>query len=54
MAGYLIPKGWCVLASFSSVHMDEENYDNPYHFDPSRWEVNYSLNHILRVNKTLI
>lgn len=36
--GHLIPKGWCVLASFTSVHMDEENYENPYNFDPSRWE----------------
>ncbi|KAI3843168.1 hypothetical protein MKX03_026958 [Papaver bracteatum] len=36
--GYLIPKGWCVLASFSSVHMDGENYDNPYEFDPWRWQ----------------
>ncbi|KAL0378300.1 UNVERIFIED_CONTAM: 3-epi-6-deoxocathasterone 23-monooxygenase CYP90C1 [Sesamum radiatum] len=25
--GYLIPKGWCVLASFSSIHMDEMNYE---------------------------
>ncbi|KAL9663577.1 hypothetical protein QQ045_018966 [Rhodiola kirilowii] len=36
--GYLIPKGWCVVASFTSVHMDEENYENPYQFDPWRWE----------------
>lgn len=36
--GHLIPKGWCVLTSFLSVHMDEENYDNPYQFDPWRWE----------------
>ncbi|KAI3461947.1 hypothetical protein Pfo_018610 [Paulownia fortunei] len=36
--GYLIPKGWCVLASFSSVHMDEMNYENPYEFDPWRWK----------------
>ncbi|XP_043713448.1 3-epi-6-deoxocathasterone 23-monooxygenase CYP90C1 [Telopea speciosissima] len=36
--GYLIPKGWCVLASFSSVHLDEENYENPYQFDPWRWQ----------------
>ncbi|XVF62121.1 hypothetical protein PTKIN_Ptkin08bG0191800 [Pterospermum kingtungense] len=36
--GYLIPQGWCVLASFISVHMDEENYENPYCFDPWRWE----------------
>ncbi|KAB2036589.1 hypothetical protein ES319_D03G011900v1 [Gossypium barbadense] len=36
--GYLIPKGWCVLTSFISVHMDEENYRNPYLFEPWRWE----------------
>ncbi|XP_077247283.1 cytochrome P450 superfamily protein [Tasmannia lanceolata] len=36
--GYLIPKGWCILASFSSIHMNEENYENPYHFDPWRWQ----------------
>ncbi|KAJ4714296.1 Cytochrome P450 [Melia azedarach] len=36
--GHLIPQGWCVLASFISVHMDEENYDDPYQFDPWRWE----------------
>nr|QNS29937.1 cytochrome P450 [Nothapodytes nimmoniana] len=36
--GHLIPKGWCVLASFTSIHMDEENYENPYQFDPWRWE----------------
>ncbi|KAK6125692.1 hypothetical protein DH2020_040558 [Rehmannia glutinosa] len=35
---YLIPKGWSVLASFSSVHMDETNYENPYEFDPWRWK----------------
>uniref|UniRef100_A0A2P2MPX2 22alpha-hydroxysteroid 23-monooxygenase n=1 Tax=Rhizophora mucronata TaxID=61149 RepID=A0A2P2MPX2_RHIMU len=36
--GNLIPKGWCVLASFTSVHMNDENYHNPYEFDPWRWE----------------
>ncbi|KAL1569508.1 cytochrome P450 [Salvia divinorum] len=36
--GYLIPEGWCVLASLSSVHMDEMNYENPYKFDPWRWK----------------
>lgn len=39
--GYLIPKGWCVLASFISLHMDEENYENPYDFNPWRWEVSH-------------
>ncbi|KAK4781105.1 hypothetical protein SAY87_017211 [Trapa incisa] len=36
--GYLIPQGWCVMASFSSVHMDEVTYENPYYFNPWRWE----------------
>lgn len=39
--GYLIPKGWCVVASFTSVHMNEDTYKNPYQFDPWRWEVRY-------------
>ncbi|CAH2076476.1 unnamed protein product [Thlaspi arvense] len=43
--GYLIPKGWCVLASFISVHMDEDIYENPYQFDPWRWDrINGSSN----------
>lgn len=36
--GLLIPKGWCVLASFSSVHLDENIYENPYEFNPWRWK----------------
>ncbi|XP_078435434.1 cytochrome P450 superfamily protein isoform X2 [Wolffia australiana] len=36
--GYLIPKDWSVLASFSSVHFDEQNYPDPYEFNPGRWE----------------
>uniref|UniRef100_A0A2N9GR18 3-epi-6-deoxocathasterone 23-monooxygenase n=1 Tax=Fagus sylvatica TaxID=28930 RepID=A0A2N9GR18_FAGSY len=36
--GYSIPQGWCVLTSFISVHMDEDNYENPYKFNPWRWE----------------
>lgn len=39
IAGYFIPQGWCVLASFISVHMDENNYANPHQFDPWRWQV---------------
>ncbi|XP_010649090.1 3-epi-6-deoxocathasterone 23-monooxygenase CYP90C1 isoform X2 [Vitis vinifera] len=35
---YLIPEGWGVMASFTSIHMDEENYENPYQFNPWRWE----------------
>ncbi|KAK7262914.1 hypothetical protein RJT34_30495 [Clitoria ternatea] len=36
--GYLIPKDWCVVASLTSVHMDGMNYENPFEFDPWRWE----------------
>ncbi|XP_065858485.1 3-epi-6-deoxocathasterone 23-monooxygenase CYP90C1 [Euphorbia lathyris] len=36
--GHLIPEGWCVLASFTSIHMDNQVYENPYQFDPWRWE----------------
>ncbi|NP_001289920.1 3-epi-6-deoxocathasterone 23-monooxygenase-like [Camelina sativa] len=43
--GYLIPKGWGVLASFIAVHMDEDIYENPYQFDPWRWDrINGSAN----------
>ncbi|XP_051147599.1 3-epi-6-deoxocathasterone 23-monooxygenase CYP90D1 [Andrographis paniculata] len=37
-AHYLIPKGWCVLAYFRSVHLDHHLYDFPYHFNPWRWQ----------------
>lgn len=36
--GHLIPEGWVVLASISSVHMDQEIYANPHKFDPWRWD----------------
>ncbi|PSR96162.1 3-epi-6-deoxocathasterone 23-monooxygenase [Actinidia chinensis var. chinensis] len=36
--GYLIPKGWCVLTYFRSVHLDESLYDWPYQFNPWRWQ----------------
>ncbi|XP_074295168.1 3-epi-6-deoxocathasterone 23-monooxygenase CYP90C1-like [Silene latifolia] len=36
--GYLIPEGWGVLASLTSIHMDEENYEKPYLFYPWRWD----------------
>ncbi|KAJ8755943.1 hypothetical protein K2173_024488 [Erythroxylum novogranatense] len=37
--GYLIPKGWCAFAYFRSVHLDENNYEQPYQFNPWRWQV---------------
>ncbi|KAK7360119.1 hypothetical protein VNO77_02096 [Canavalia gladiata] len=36
--GYLIPKDLCVVASLTSVHLDGMNYENPFEFDPWRWE----------------
>ncbi|KAF7814150.1 3-epi-6-deoxocathasterone 23-monooxygenase [Senna tora] len=36
--GYLIPKGWCAFAYFRSVHLDDNNYDCPYQFNPWRWQ----------------
>eukprot|EP00258_Populus_trichocarpa_P037240 XP_024453259.1 3-epi-6-deoxocathasterone 23-monooxygenase-like [Populus trichocarpa] len=36
--GYLIPKGWCAFAYFRSVHLDENNYEWPYQFNPWRWQ----------------
>lgn len=41
--GYLIPKGWCVFTYFRSVHLDENNYDWPYAFNPWRWQVRMIL-----------
>ncbi|KAL4589236.1 hypothetical protein LXL04_002142 [Taraxacum kok-saghyz] len=36
--GYLIPKGWCVLTHFRSVHLDENHHDSPHNFNPWRWQ----------------
>uniref|UniRef100_A0A0E0KZJ9 Cytochrome P450 90D2 n=1 Tax=Oryza punctata TaxID=4537 RepID=A0A0E0KZJ9_ORYPU len=36
--GVVIPKGWCVLVYFRSVHLDANVYDNPYAFNPWRWK----------------
>ncbi|CAK8539946.1 unnamed protein product [Lathyrus sativus] len=36
--GYLIPKDWSVMACLITVHLDPKNYENPYKFDPWRWE----------------
>ncbi|CAN1218077.1 3-epi-6-deoxocathasterone 23-monooxygenase CYP90D1 [Linum perenne] len=36
--GYLIPKGWSVFAYFRSVHLDDNHYDQPYDFNPWRWQ----------------
>ncbi|KAG9443357.1 hypothetical protein H6P81_014697 [Aristolochia fimbriata] len=48
--GYLFPEGSCVLTCIGSVHLNEENYEHPYDFNPWRWKKNevkmYSNNFI--------
>jgi (+)-abscisic acid 8'-hydroxylase len=41
--GYLIPKGWKVLPLFRNIHHSPEIFPEPEKFDPSRFEVNFSL-----------
>ncbi|CAI9114304.1 OLC1v1014996C1 [Oldenlandia corymbosa var. corymbosa] len=36
--GHFIPKGWCVLTYFRSIHLDPDLYDSPYQFNPWRWQ----------------
>lgn len=38
-AGYIIPKGWTAMLIVPDIHMKEEVYNDPYEFNPSRWEV---------------
>ncbi|KAJ4789130.1 Cytochrome P450 90D2 [Rhynchospora pubera] len=36
--GFFIPKGWRVVAYLRSLHLDQENYKDPYEFCPRRWK----------------
>jgi cytochrome P450 len=36
--GYTIPAGWIVMIIPSVVHFDPEIYENPFEFNPWRWE----------------
>ncbi|XP_059656751.1 ent-kaurenoic acid oxidase 2-like [Cornus florida] len=36
--GYIVPKGWKVLAWIRNIHVNPENYPNPKEFNPSRWD----------------
>nr|GME03916.1 ent-kaurenoic acid oxidase 2-like [Ipomoea batatas] len=38
VCGYKIPEGWKVLAWFRGPHYDEEIYEDPFAFKPSRWD----------------
>ncbi|KAJ4841397.1 hypothetical protein Tsubulata_033432 [Turnera subulata] len=46
---YIIPSGWLVLPIFTAAHFDESLHDNPFKFDPWRWNVSSirSFNDIL-------
>ncbi|EFH64001.1 CYP708A3 [Arabidopsis lyrata subsp. lyrata] len=37
-ARYTIPAGWIVAVAPSAVHYDPINYENPFEFNPWRWE----------------
>ncbi|KEH17088.1 cytochrome P450 family 90 protein [Medicago truncatula] len=37
--GYKIPKGWSILVFLRYVHTDPENFNDPMHFDPDRWNI---------------
>jgi cytochrome P450 len=41
--GYRIPKGFIILGSHWSIHMDEDIYGEPYIFRPERWLDNPKL-----------
>ncbi|KAF9678945.1 hypothetical protein SADUNF_Sadunf07G0089100 [Salix dunnii] len=36
--GYTIPAGWIVMVCPPAVHMDREEYDDPFVFNPWRWQ----------------
>ncbi|CAE5964575.1 unnamed protein product [Arabidopsis arenosa] len=36
--GYTIPASWIVAVAPSAVHYDPTNYENPFEFNPWRWE----------------
>ncbi|PWA98942.1 cytochrome P450 [Artemisia annua] len=38
--GFIIPEGWQVLLSASMTHMDDDIFQNPTMFDPTRFEKN--------------
>ncbi|XP_027109788.2 cytochrome P450 87A3-like [Coffea arabica] len=36
--GYTIPAGWKIMVCPALIHLDPNRYDNPYEFNPWRWE----------------
>ncbi|XP_026450967.1 cytochrome P450 87A3-like [Papaver somniferum] len=37
MSRYVIPKGWTIMVVPSSIHMNPDNYKDPFTFNPTRW-----------------
>ncbi|KAG7559226.1 Cytochrome P450 superfamily [Arabidopsis thaliana x Arabidopsis arenosa] len=42
--GYTIPAGWMVVVASSVIHYDHAIYENPFEFNPWRWEGKEMLN----------
>ncbi|EFH51759.1 hypothetical protein ARALYDRAFT_905214 [Arabidopsis lyrata subsp. lyrata] len=42
--GYTIPAGWMVVVASSVIHYDHTIYENPFEFNPWRWEGKELLN----------
>lgn len=38
-AGYTIPAGWVIMIALPVVHFDPDKYENPFEFNPWRWQV---------------
>ncbi|TXG62801.1 hypothetical protein EZV62_009795 [Acer yangbiense] len=36
--GYTIPKGWIIMAALPVVHLSADKYENPFVFNPWRWQ----------------
>ncbi|TXG62800.1 hypothetical protein EZV62_009794 [Acer yangbiense] len=42
--GYTIPKGWIIMAALPVVHLSADKYENPFVFNPWRWQKGKELN----------
>ncbi|KAI9180156.1 hypothetical protein LWI28_001834 [Acer negundo] len=38
LAGYTIPEGWILLAALPYVHLTPDKFDDPFAFNPWRWQ----------------
>ncbi|GFP83227.1 cytochrome p450 90b1 [Phtheirospermum japonicum] len=45
--GYDIPCGWKVLPVIAAVHLDPSLFDQPWHFNPWRWQATCLLNEVI-------